>query len=358
MMQNRELESALRTLGAQPTDSPIAMKRKYRALLHRYHPDESAGSTVRNASEAGAAWNASEADAGREEALRAVINAWETIRKAPPSAFAGLHVETLLCNPAAFCTRVLYGSHDLFEEQQNDLYVRGTDRYNWDPDEEDFLLFLKSVNQAARGLLKEVEDACTDWETDDWGEAYDEDAVEALGEKITQERTAFQLKLFHLLAQEYISPLRCLDQLAENKVRQTDGKMVYEVSARMNVPAGKSALAEKNASAGKNRPAGDDQPALDCILDGTRIYAVLPDGTRQQISLEEDGCYYPIAMMTARGAAALQAQPGELPGGRRKKTQRLRLRILVTDPVTAAPEGSSRKKIEKLLKEYRDVLSD
>ena len=87
-MQNRELESALRTLGAQPTDSPIAMKRKYRALLHRYHPDESAGSTVRNASEAGAAWNASEADAawnaseadaGREEALRAVINAWTGI---------------------------------------------------------------------------------------------------------------------------------------------------------------------------------------------------------------------------------------------------------------------------------------
>ena len=41
-MQNTELESALRLLGAQPEDSALVIKRKYRALVRRYHPDEAA----------------------------------------------------------------------------------------------------------------------------------------------------------------------------------------------------------------------------------------------------------------------------------------------------------------------------
>ncbi len=327
-MQNTELESALRLLGAQPEDSALVIKRKYRALVRRYHPDEAAG----GGSDIGT--NESGASA---EALRRIIRAYETVRSAPHESLKSVLRQAAECNPAAFCPRMLYGSHDLFGEVQEDLYVRGTDRYFWDPDEEEFLLFMKSVNQAARRLLEDDEDL------------------------------TYRLKLFHLLVQEYIRPLYCLEKLAESSEKCADGSRIYEVSARMPARAGMQAMYDDPG-----------QEIYKCVLGGTKICAVLPDGTRQQISLEEDGCYYPLAMMMARDAAELSAVTRRVKNGqdcqnsstsdsterkrtrgtgKKKETIRLILRVRVTDTERASAAGCSSTEIKHLLEEHRYVLS-
>ena len=86
-MQNTELESALRLLGAQPEDSALVIKRKYRALVRRYHPDEAAGGGSDLGTDEG----------GAAEALRRIIRAYETVRSAPDESLKSVLRQAAEC---------------------------------------------------------------------------------------------------------------------------------------------------------------------------------------------------------------------------------------------------------------------
>ena len=167
--------------------------------------------------------------------------------------------------------------------------------------------------------------------------------------------------------QEYIRPLYCLEKLAESSEKCADGSRIYEVSARMPAPAGMQAMYDDPG-----------QESYECVLGGTKICVILPDGTRQQISLEEDGCYYPLAMMMARDAAELSAGTRRVKNGqnrqnsgasdsterkrirgtgKKKETIRLILRVHVRDTERASAAGCSSTEIKHLLEEHRYVLS-
>jgi len=215
------LQEAASVLGIQNTDTAVTIKRKYHTLLHRYHPDTGSGSA---------------------SATRMIVEAYKILRDAPRLPVSSLPP----ANPVAYCERTLYARHNLFEDDPADIYVRGRGRFLWDPEQEEFSLFARSVLLEARRLCQEQPE---------------------------------RLKIvFHLLMQDFINPLESLRKMCDD-----DKNDIYSMEGRLD------------------RPLSGPVP---CILTGTRIHA-----GDALVSFDDDAWYYIISMLLARNAAAAAAVP-------------------------------------------------
>ncbi len=276
------VRKACAVLDVRIGDPAAVIKRKYRMLIRKYHPDQQPNT-----------------GAEAEKAVRMVTEAYAILcrylKETEPETDSRLTV-----NPAAYCSRIVYTWHDLFEE--DGIVERAYGPYFWDPDEEEFLLYLRSIRKAAERIL---------------------------AERAGRPDETLKIRLFHLLAQEFIRPLYCLKRTEtvteEDPVRRlflTQGRIREEDSGHIGAAA-----------------------PLACKLNGTRIEALLPDGVRTPVSFEEDSLYYVLSMLLARDAAAVTA----FAAGPDASRGRLRILIEITDAEKAAEPGRSGGYIRKLL---------
>lgn len=273
------LQEASAVLGLTPEDTAVTIKRKYHALLHRNHPDVKYGS---------------------KDAAGRIITAYNVIRSSPLPAAGLRRYETLPeINPAACCRRTLYARHNLFDDDPADIFIRGYDSYFWDPDQEEFSLFLKSI-------LKEAQ-------------------------HLAQDQPERLKTVFHLLVQDFIRPLPCLEKVCDDR-EETNYGALHGVSK--SGICSKTRCREEYADHSdtlyylNGRIAGAVTTACPCRLQGAKLYA-----GSQQLSFDDDSYYYILSMLLARGAADAEALPLD--------EHRVRIRIRITDEQEALCPGNT-----------------
>lgn len=219
-MSEISLKQAYRLLGAAPTDSEAELKKKYHQSIRRCHPDVDPQNQERAhllSQKINAAYHLileerkhpSKSGSFRKNRGTASARPYHSFSGRPfgksrtKRNFSDDFEENTFRpeeNPAAFCSRVLFRGSSFYEtfhsghsapfeesfgssHHSETIYGHVSEgRYLWDPNHESFALFMLSVHRKCQELVhgKEAE-----------------------------------IRLFHLLLQEYIRPWTCLVKIAE-----------------------------------------------------------------------------------------------------------------------------------------------
>ncbi len=332
-------EEAGKILGLKPGDTEITLRRKYRRLMRIHHPDSGA------------------ADEGSY--ARLVTQAYDLLRDTLESA----------------------GEAEVGRSAGREAERK----HYWDPDREDFLFFLKSVNAAVSDHLSEIE-----WEMGIYSAEEHPDPGF---------RAKTQMKAFHLLIQEYIRPLSCLrklDEIAEpvHAAERTAGAgaraggaapEIFRISGRIGAKDGKLPIAAAVFIAEDHRNCGKDSGKQNTMPDreasapaaevhfglrGSRLVAYLAESGAElgEVSFEDDPLYYLVLPLIARGAARAECEEIRIAGsgrrvpgrksapGKRSPSVQLDILITVTDPAEADRPGNGGDRLEKLFAGYRKTI--
>ena len=176
-----------------------AARQQYRRLMMKYHPD-AAGAENEAALEMAKKLN----EAYRLLKLAALTSPEPGERKGRKTGAekrSKTRTTILRQNRKAYCSRDLYVASPLHEDLPPMRVARG--RFYWDPDVEDFRLFLRSVYRECNDLLEELERKHGYYSRSELPRP-------ALHDRCIQ-------KLLHLLAQEWIDPPAALVQLCREK---------------------------------------------------------------------------------------------------------------------------------------------
>ncbi len=196
------LEQAKRILNIAAEDDGAAVKRKYRKLMGTHHPDAIGSDRpehIKRAQEINEAYNLFRKH-GRQGACAKERHTWQGI-----------------VNGRAFCDRNIYRYYTLEVSGKKPYYQAARGKYMWDPDEEDFELFLASIHHATKELLEKTEDKVSSvwyWDT-----------------PAEEKRFGFQVQLFSWLAMQYINPVGTLRKIAEPDHLDGQGREVYRFRA-------------------------------------------------------------------------------------------------------------------------------
>ncbi|MCD8069167.1 MAG: J domain-containing protein [Lachnospiraceae bacterium] len=180
-------EQAKLILGITEEDNARTAKIKFRRLIGKYHPDA-----------AGEAALEYQEQAQKINAAYSFLKNKDFFVEKEEAVFWNAKI-----NEAAFISRNIYTPYHMDIDSDGLYQTAAHGKYMWDPDEEEFGFFLKSILHAAKELLDEVEERC--------------DIYGGTG-KI---RIPYQEKLFHCLAQQFIDPLECFLKIA---APDTDGE--------------------------------------------------------------------------------------------------------------------------------------
>ncbi|MCD7805726.1 MAG: J domain-containing protein [Lachnospiraceae bacterium] len=187
-------EQAKRILGITEMDNARTAKIKFRRLIGKYHPDAAGEGSLDF----------------QEQAQR--INAAYSFLKSK-NFFLEKEENIILwrapVSDDAFIERNIYAPYHM-DIDTGGLYqtlTRG--KYMWNPDEEEFQLFLRSLLHAVKDLLDEVEGKCGIY-----------GGTDSL-------RVSFQKRLFHCLAMQFVDPLYCLEKIAEPETMDKAGQKIY-----------------------------------------------------------------------------------------------------------------------------------
>ncbi|MCC8127482.1 MAG: DnaJ domain-containing protein [Clostridiales bacterium] len=194
---------AKRILGITGNDTARTAKIKFRRLIGKYHPDAVGEDSVHyqeQAQQINAAYTflKNKNFFGEKENL---FDDEEAIRWNAP------------INEKAFADRNIYSPYHM-EIDTDGMYqtiTRG--KYQWDPDEEEFLLFLRSILHTCKELLDGADIRC------------------GMNGGTDHLRASFQKRLFHSLAMQYVDPLYCLEKIAEPEIIDPDGQKIYRFRA-------------------------------------------------------------------------------------------------------------------------------
>ncbi len=187
-------EQAKQILGITENDNARTAKIKFRRLIGRYHPDA-----------------AGEVSSDFQEQAQK-INAAYTLLKSK-DFFLGREEKVFLwnapVNDAAYVPRNIYAPYHMDLDTGGMYQTLAHGKYMWNPDEEEFPLFLRSLLHVGKDLLDEVESEC--------GIHGGTDAL----------RSPFQKQLFHCLALQFVDSLYCLGKIAEPEAVDEAGRKVY-----------------------------------------------------------------------------------------------------------------------------------
>lgn len=207
-----DLERARRILGISAEDDAAAAKRKYRKLIGAFHPD-AVGSDrpehIRRAQEINAAYHLLKKNCRLCAPVKAE-NTWQSE-----------------INEKAFTSRKIYLYYSMEIPEAHPYYETADGKYMWNPDEEDFDLFLASIHHASRELLERTEE----------GVPY-----RRLGGNVPEEmKFGFQAQLFQYLAMQYIDPVKTLKKIAEPVRVDRQGREIYRFRAFLGAAGGDAA---------------------------------------------------------------------------------------------------------------------
>ena len=195
-----DINTAYRLLGAAPEDSHSAIKSKFRKLMHRYHPDASIA-----------------AGQGTGSAARNLIEAYELISAGRVSVRQTHEPDgwgAALC-PWAYCERDIFDWSDLRESfgLEQECLARG--KYSWDPELEEFPLFVRSVYREAENLLKDTERQLR--------------SQHGMYASNYGSRDDYIRKIFYLLAQEFILPGDAIGKTCRLESVNDPGSSCYRI---------------------------------------------------------------------------------------------------------------------------------
>lgn len=196
-------------LNAAEFDSISEIKRKYRQLMGRFHPDVLGSEKpehIRRAQEINEAYRILKAgNYFSEPASRA--SGWKWNGE---------------WNESAFCPRNIYLYYSMETDSDKLYYKAARGKYMWDPDEEEFHLFLKSLYHASKELLEEAEGRRVSVRRQ-------EDGRDA-------EKFRFQARLVHCLLQQFTDPMKILGKIAEPESYDKQDRPVYHFRALLEIP--------------------------------------------------------------------------------------------------------------------------
>ena len=197
-----DLEQAKRILNISAEDDIGAVKRKYRRLIGCHHPDAICSD--------------------RPEHIRCaqdINEAYNLLKKSGVLSVSGKKSQRWqgIVNEKAFCDRNIYLYYTLDVSEKKPYYQTARGRYMWDPDEEDFELFLTSIRHAVKELLEKTEERFS-------SPGYEDTLAET-------EKFEFQVQLFTCLAMQYVDPVRTLRKIAQADHVDARGREVYRFRA-------------------------------------------------------------------------------------------------------------------------------
>lgn len=230
------LQQARRILEITPEDDKTAIKKKYRRLMGQFHPD---AQTSDNAGAAGAS------DSIRK--AQEINEAYEYLKKhttvfqrsdakvkgtgSRRTGGMGGGAESIWknrppkkpqwtgkINEKAFCERNIYlrYSMDVAENTDKLYYQAARGRFLWNPDTEDFMLFVTSLHHATKELLEQAE--------------------EKAGHS-APDRFAVQSKLFYHLSAQFADPVMILQKIAKPDKTDETGRQIYHFHTSLGTDA-------------------------------------------------------------------------------------------------------------------------
>ena len=166
-------QQAMKLLGITQEDDEREIKRKYHKMISRFHPDslnEVGEAHIQRAQEINEAYRILSQSDSREMQNAYGTEAYGTEAHGTDNHKSGKreqHQEwSGEWNEATFIPRNIYlhYSMNLSEEERKEAqgklyYQAACGKYMWDPEEEDFALFLTSIRHAAAVLLERTENA-------------------------------------------------------------------------------------------------------------------------------------------------------------------------------------------------------
>ncbi len=262
---------ALRILELFDEEEPELIRKKYRDLIRRYHPDMT-----------------DSADAHLEKTQQ-LTQAYRFLKVEGYLSAANRRAQWgIKENKAAFITRPLFMEEELSgREMIVNTGISG--RFYWDPEMEPFSLFLRSVNAVVQKILSRyTEEDLTD----------------------DSQLSRMRVKLLHLLIQQFVDPYETIKtatyvrQAREEEyhyrvichVKKTGNLTKSEILKTGNLSKGE--LLKTGNLTKSNRP-GTEYPVR---LRGNNLVADLAEG-ESVISFPENELYYIITPMILQGAA-------------------------------------------------------
>ena len=289
-------DDALRMLGIIGDEDPENIRKRYRDLIRRHHPD-TAGS----------------ADAHLEK-TQMLTQAYRLLKAEGYLTAARQQAEWgIRENKAAFVRRALFMEDELCGTAMLvDTGICG--RYCWDPEMESFSLFLRSIHAAVQRVLSRYPDAGDD-----------------------RQLSQIRVKLLHLLIQQFVDPYETIR--TSGFVKQVEGH-----PSRYRVPCHvKSAESHSD-----KEQQGTEYPVR---VRGNNLVADLGNG-ESVISFTENELYYIITPMILQGAAEGVLRPED--GAVRKSRNDYRsCELYIT-----VDESRGWDPTEKINEEIRRMLAD
>ncbi|NBH83086.1 J domain-containing protein [bacterium C-53] len=319
------VECAKKILGISPEDDRISVKKKYRRLIGMYHPD-AVGSDrpeqIRRAQEINEAYHCLKKHANLD------------VSEKSSKSWRGE------VNERAFCERNIYLYYSMDIPENHPYYRTACGKYMWDPDEEEFELFLASIHHASKELLEKTEEKR-------YGSRFDDFLAEEI-------RFEFQVRLFQYLAMQYMNPVKTLHKLVEPVKTDKQGREIYRFRAflgsRRNDAAWNAVIVLKK---------GDS--IYPKSFEGNKI-AVMDGEARPlgYLSLEEDPFYFCIIPLLKKKLAQIKMAVKEVEIRRNIRPHRVKADIdfyfRLEDGAQGYEDGSLNLKIADLLKRYEEQI--
>lgn len=319
-------EEACRILGVSPGAAPDQIKRKYRQLMHRLHPDVGPSEEDLHL-----AWQVNAAYA----LLKRTWPAGDA-SQAGPDAASGISRHSAWDAPVnshAYRERDILCYAEDSEGEVIGTFTAARGRYFWTT-EEDFPLFLRSIYLCGKELLDEVD--------------------ASLGRASSSCRSRFHADLTYLLAQQYIDASSLLKELAARTTSDREGQEIYYFPAMLETK-------------GKGLPGlpgslPADAPLFPSGVRDRRLY--LKDISGQEagyLSFSDDRLYYVLVplfeqrqVLVRLRAAGENASHNKRNAGYRRL--HLWLKFKKEEDKSRLPE-SLNLQISQLLEHYRASLS-
>ncbi|BBF42520.1 hypothetical protein lbkm_1202 [Lachnospiraceae bacterium KM106-2] len=249
------IREAYQILGVTEEDDERTIKIKFRKKISRFHPD-AVGSELPDYV----------AKAQRINEAYALVRKKGVPTKRKKKQKPQWQAKV---NESAFVERNIYIPY-FMEIEEPDAYstiTRG--RYIWDPELEEFDLFLRSLNHAVIELLEGIE--CNYY--------YDD-------RDRNKNRFSYQIKLFNSLASQFIQPVYCLKRIASTVKVDEIGREIYAFRALLGTSGSSQAF-----TAMVNLKEGD--LLYPSAIKNNRVLVSDSKGVSLgHLSLEEDHLYY------------------------------------------------------------------
>lgn len=319
------IKEAYRILGLSPETGMQEIKKKYRELMMRVHPDVShppvSGKYAYTAQEINTAYSLlketistdAETGSGHNKDIRSKDKqtaAWN----APVNQNA--YAEREILQHAEDSEGIILG---------NFCIAKG--KYMWTTDE-DFSLFLLSLYQCSKRILDEADSLLHRYDA-------------------PTDRTRFQAELTYLLAQQFIAQTTLLQELAKEEKKDSEGNRIFYIPSMLEVT-------------------GDAIP----LKPGEMLY---PSGVRHHrlylknhagqkagyLSFPDDRLYYVVVPLFEQKVVQIRIQTAEKQPTRKKKAskgyQNLHLWIKLSGKACSQLPENLNLQIERLLEQYKSI---